>query len=269
MLLCLSKGVNVALFLQNCHLAKSWMPRLEALVEELAAAAASGDIQQLHPNFRLWLTSMPAPYFPVPVLQTGVKVTLEPPKGVRANMLRSFGTLSEANLTACDAGGCGAEYRRLLFVTSFVHAVLQERRKFGPLGWNVPYEFSDADFSCALQTLQMMVSEAACGSHGSAAAAGGQHVRGRLSQMGVRGSGGGQPAQTHIQILQQQQQQRQGLAKAGVPWPALLYILGQITYGGRVTDENDRLLLRCIMQQHLQPGRLGNNVSLTPSGELA
>ena len=240
------------------------MPRLEALVEELAAAATSGDPQLLHCNFRLWLTSMPAPYFPVPVLQTGVKVTLEPPKGVRANMLRSYGTLSEASLAACDAEGCGVEYRRLVFVTSFLHAVMQERRKFGALGWNIPYEFSDADLSCALQTLQMMVSDGACRGHSSAAAAG-RCVKGRGGQAGFRSNGGGQPPQGHLQPSQQQQQQ--GIAEAGMPWPALLYIIGQITYGGRVTDDNDRLLLTSIMQQHLQPGSLGQNVGLTPSGE--
>eukprot|EP00951_Prasinocladus_malaysianus_P010352 scaffold75916_cov45-Prasinocladus_malaysianus.AAC.1 len=42
--------------LQNCHLAKSWMLDMEAMVEEL-----SKETSNAHEDFRLWLTSMPAP----------------------------------------------------------------------------------------------------------------------------------------------------------------------------------------------------------------
>jgi len=76
--------------LQNCHVASSWMLKLEAIVEDIGCEASG-----VHEDFRLWLTSMPTPAFPVLVLENGVKLTNEPPKGVKANIGRGFNNLSE------------------------------------------------------------------------------------------------------------------------------------------------------------------------------
>lgn len=45
---------------------------------------------KVNQDFRLFLSSMPSKSFPNFVLQNSLKVTNEPPKGLRANMKRSF-----------------------------------------------------------------------------------------------------------------------------------------------------------------------------------
>jgi dynein heavy chain len=71
--------------LQNCHLAPSFMPELERIHENI-------DKETANANFRLWLTSMPSNIFPVTILMKGIKMTYEPPRGLKNNLLRSFST---------------------------------------------------------------------------------------------------------------------------------------------------------------------------------
>lgn len=62
--------------MQNCHLAPSWMPKLEFLVETLLS-------ENIHRNFRLWLTSASSIDFPISILQNSSKITIESPRGIK------------------------------------------------------------------------------------------------------------------------------------------------------------------------------------------
>lgn len=111
---------------------------------------------EIDENFRLFLTSMPNPCFPVAVLQNSVKLTTEPPRGIRANLNRSFMEKSDEYLDDCKKA---KEWRKMIFGISFFHAIVQERRKFGPLGWNILYEFNDSDLDTSLTMLKLFLDE--------------------------------------------------------------------------------------------------------------
>jgi dynein heavy chain len=192
--------------LQNCMLAKSWMPELEHICFDLIKHA-----EENNESFRLFLTSSPVTYFPVTILQNGVKMTNEPPRGLRAGMLKDFVTFAkEDEWETCAKSD---EWKKLCFSITIFGAMVQERRKFGPLGWNIPYGFNETDLETSIAVLRRFLTE--------------------------------QPV---------------------VPWDALLYVTGQINYGGRVTDDWDRRCLMSCLAICCRPDVLDDSYNLSPSG---
>ena len=128
--------------LLNCHLLASWLRKLEAVLERLE----SGTLP--HADFRLWMTTDPTDAFPLAILQKCLKVVTEPPNGLKLNMRSSFSKITQEQMTCPHFA-----YRPLVYVMAFFHAVVQERRKYGKVGWNVGYDFNESDFRVSLSLM--------------------------------------------------------------------------------------------------------------------
>jgi len=132
--------------LQNTHLGLAYMAEIEVYLLQA---------ENLHTDFRLWITAEPHPQFPIGLLQMSIKITNEAPVGMRAGLRNSYNWVSQDMLDAVSL----FEWRQMLFVMCYMHSIVQERRKFGPIGWNVPYEFNQSDLSACVQFLQNHLTE--------------------------------------------------------------------------------------------------------------
>lgn len=176
--------------LQNAHLAVSWLPTLQKIVDEINPVTTASD-------FRLWLTSMPSPAFPVSILQNGIKITNEPPKGIKANLAQSYRAVEQQYL---DESKKPDAHSKLLFGLAMFHAVVQERRQFGAIGYNIAYEFTESDLSISKRQLKLF-----------------------------------------IDLYADEKE---------LPIKALRYLVGQLNYGGRVTDDWDRRTITHILEDY-------------------
>jgi len=69
---------------------------------------------------------------------------LEPTAGLRQNGVRILNQIPKEQEDQVQ-GPLKDTYKKLMFLTTFYHAVLQERKSYNALGWNNTYDFAFAD----------------------------------------------------------------------------------------------------------------------------
>jgi len=127
-------------------------------------------------------------------------MTDEPPSGIKAGLKKSFLWLTQDWLEAVNRD----EWRPMLHALTFLHTIVQERKKFGPLGWNIPYEFNQNDLEASAF-----------------------YMRAHMTDVELR--------------------------KDKVSWEAVRYMVCEIQYGGKITDNLDRRLFETYGDAWLSP----------------
>ncbi|XP_030817712.1 dynein heavy chain 17, axonemal [Camarhynchus parvulus] len=134
--------------LQNIHLVARWLSTLEKLVEHHSLES--------HPEYRLFMSAEPAPspethIIPQGLLDNSIKITSEPPTGMRANLHGALDLFNQETLEQCSKE---SEFRCILFALCYFHAAVAERRRFGTQGWNRSYPFNNGDLTVSVNVLQ-------------------------------------------------------------------------------------------------------------------
>ena len=69
-------------------------------------------------------------------------------------MLQTYDTIEEKDIAECSMK---EEYMRLIFALSFLYANIMSRKKYSPLGMNIPYEWRVTDFETCIKDIKNML----------------------------------------------------------------------------------------------------------------
>jgi len=129
---------------------KAEQEELEDEAEDEADPELQLDGPKGHPEFRTFLASDPSENIPIGILQRSIKLTSEPPQGLRQNFLRAFREFSDE---PWENSSKQQEFKGIVFALCFFHASILERKKFGAQGWNRSYPFNSGDLTTCVDVL--------------------------------------------------------------------------------------------------------------------
>lgn len=102
--------------LSNLQLVLNWLPRLDSILRSSLCT------RDKNPSTRIWLTTEECSGFYPGLSGLCQKLAYEPPEGVKRNLKRSLRQLHSHGSQFKNSEG--------IFVLAWLHAVLQERRRF-------------------------------------------------------------------------------------------------------------------------------------------
>uniref|UniRef100_A0A3B5KZ59 Dynein, axonemal, heavy chain 9 n=1 Tax=Xiphophorus couchianus TaxID=32473 RepID=A0A3B5KZ59_9TELE len=131
----------------NIHLVARWLGTLEKRLEQYAEGS--------HENLRVFVSAEPSStrdshIIPQGILENSIKITNEPPTGMHANLHKALDNFNQESLDMCAREN---EFKSIWFSLCYFHAVVAERRKFGPQGWNRSYPFNTGDLTISINVL--------------------------------------------------------------------------------------------------------------------
>lgn len=124
-----------------------WLSTLEKKLEAYSIGSNAA--------YRVYMSAEPAGspdshIIPQGILESSIKITNEPPTGMFANLHKALDNFTQDTLEMCARE---AEFKAILFSLCYFHAVVAERRKFGPQGWNRVYPFNTGDLTISVYVL--------------------------------------------------------------------------------------------------------------------
>jgi dynein heavy chain len=90
----------------------------------------------------------PSKLFPSAISGRCLKITLEPPSGIKNKMMQLL--RNNYNMIADEDDST----RAVAYAITLFHAIISDRAKFGPVGWNVPYQYTEMEYQNSLRILK-------------------------------------------------------------------------------------------------------------------
>ena len=119
--------------LNNIHLMPRWCIELEKQMDIFNEEGSNE-------RFRIFLTSDPSKNIPIGILSRCIKLTNEPPQGLKANIRNALCSFEQVWFDELES-----KQKSILFGLCHFHAIMMERKKFGTKGYNMMYPFSLGD----------------------------------------------------------------------------------------------------------------------------